>query len=307
MIRYLILLCFCLLPFTASAEETLVYYSDYFSFIGRDQSGFVAFALDNNRGVDGGAYQAEHFGVLYSQFSGWLKLVGTGAYANEQKELVRIPDSAAFHFEGTPESGQVIKSRANRLELHIEPLTTRLRESEGKRETRWGSAGAILHLQDRIIPGRVIYEHLVHLGWNRLTRVYTGHWNNFQGLYLLLDRGDPGHWQDLYLRSQGKGEQRPGKGFVTAEPWHGEVHSSRFKVLETAFAFGFYRWPQRWSITIEGNSQDDPAIGQLELHQISRQNEGNWLIGGFAMSVVAGEININGGSIPVLGFAELIK
>ncbi len=307
MIRYLVILGFCLLPFTASAEERLAYYSDYFSFVGRDQSGYVLFALDNNRGVDGDAYQAEHFGVLYSQFSGWMQLAGTGAYANEQKELARIPDSAEFHFRGTPDSGMTIRSQVNKLELRIDPIAVRLSESAGKRNISWGSAGAILSLQDRTITGRVIYEHLVHLDWNRLTHTYAGRWNNFQGFYLVFDKGEPGQWQDLYLRSEGEGEKRPGKGFVTAGPWHGEVHSSRFQVLDTAFALGFYRWPQRWSITIEGNKQDNPASGRLELQQINRQNEGNWLIGGFAMSVVSGKIIINGSSIPVLGFAELIK
>ena len=65
MVRYIIILLLCLTSFNSFAAEKLAYYSDYFSFIGRDPVGFVAFALDNNRGVDGSEYQAEHFGVLY--------------------------------------------------------------------------------------------------------------------------------------------------------------------------------------------------------------------------------------------------
>ena len=43
----------------------LEYYSDYFSFTGQDSQGFVAFAMDNNRGRDGDSYQAEHFLKFY--------------------------------------------------------------------------------------------------------------------------------------------------------------------------------------------------------------------------------------------------
>ena len=44
-----IVLLFCFIPARSSAEEKLAYYSDYFSFIGRDAAGLVALALDNNR------------------------------------------------------------------------------------------------------------------------------------------------------------------------------------------------------------------------------------------------------------------
>lgn len=51
-------------PLDQLPDSTLVYVSDYFSFVGQDSQGKVAFALDNNRGRDGDAYQAEHFLVL---------------------------------------------------------------------------------------------------------------------------------------------------------------------------------------------------------------------------------------------------
>jgi hypothetical protein len=90
--RYLIILFICLTAINSFAAAKLSYYSDYFSFIGRDTLGFVAFALDNNRGMDGPDYQAEQFGVLYDQKSGWVKLVGTGDYDNIDGVLERIPD-----------------------------------------------------------------------------------------------------------------------------------------------------------------------------------------------------------------------
>ena len=53
-----------------NATSEVVYYSDYFSFIGEDEYGKVAFALDNNRGRDGDTWQAEHFVVMHDEHRG---------------------------------------------------------------------------------------------------------------------------------------------------------------------------------------------------------------------------------------------
>jgi hypothetical protein len=307
MARNLIILCLCLTPIGSLAAEKLSYYSDYFSFIGRDSIGFVAFALDNNRGVDGPDYQAEHFGVLYDQKSGWVKLAGTGEYENTQGALDRIPDSPYFNFKEQADTGLTILSKNNFLTLKIDQLITHLSESKGKRIQNWGAAKAILHWKGRVIPGRVIYEHLVRHDWNRLSRTYTDTWNNFQGFYLALDRGTPDTWRDLYLRSEGEGKNRRTMGFVTADDWMGNIHSTRFAAFDKAFNFGFFRWPQRWKIEVKLKNAEHSAPGELNLRQISRRNQGNWIIGGFAMAVLEGELLRNGKITPVLGFAELIK
>ncbi|UCD78893.1 MAG: hypothetical protein JSW26_26410 [Desulfobacterales bacterium] len=52
---------------------------------------------------------------------------------------------------------------------------------------------------------------------------------------------------------------------------------------------------------------ENTATGKLTLQQISRNNQGNWVIGGFAMTVVKGELRLNGNVMSVLGFVELIK
>ena len=307
MVRYLILLFLCSIPINSFAAEKLSYYSDYFSFIGRDAIGFVAFALDNNRGVDGPDFQAEHFGVLYDQKAGWVRLAGTGDYDNIHGVLERIPDSPHFSFEGQAEAGLIIGSEKNLFTLKIDPLKTQLSEIMDKRILNWGVAKAVLLWKGREIPGRVIYERLVHRDWNRLTRTYASTWDNFQGFYLVLDRGTPDTWRDLYLRSEGEGKERRTKGFVKAGDWLGEIHSTRFEAYDKALNFGFFRWPQRWAIEVNLKGVDDSAPGQLKLRQVSRKNQGNWIIGGFAMTVVAGELLRNGETIPVLGFAELIK
>ena len=81
-------------------SSTLIYVSDYFSFIGSDSQGRVAFALDTNRGRDGSKYQAEHFVVLHDERQGWVAVEGIGSYPNPKRELAGIPDSAFFTLRG---------------------------------------------------------------------------------------------------------------------------------------------------------------------------------------------------------------
>ena len=76
----------------AASREDLVYVSDYFSFIGRDAHGRVAFAIDNNRGRDGDAWQAEHFVALHDEGQGWVEV--------SSRELK--PYSVVRHSESTP-------------------------------------------------------------------------------------------------------------------------------------------------------------------------------------------------------------
>ena len=276
------------LPAQTAGAEKLAYYSDYFSFVGSDAKGFAAFALDNNRGVDGDAYQAEHFGVLYDQRAGWISLKGTGAYKNRQGELVNIPDSEAFSFAGTPANGLIIRSDENDLILKVNPVDIRMREESEDRSQSWGIAAGSLFWQGREIHGRVIYEGLVQRHWNRLTRTYVGHWDNFQGFYLALEQGSP-------------------RGFINATDWTAGLVGNRFQATDKALAFGFYRWPQRWKIEIKSTDGEGSNFGRLDLQQISRNNISTWIIGRFAMSVVQGELVSQGQRIPVIGFAELIQ
>ena len=85
------------------AGAGLVYVSDYFSFVGADEHGRVAFAIDNNRGRDGDAFPAEHlYIVLHDERRGWTDLAGQGRYENTTRELLPIPDSPTFRFVGQP-------------------------------------------------------------------------------------------------------------------------------------------------------------------------------------------------------------
>lgn len=282
-------------------DTTLIYVSDYVSFIGADPQGHVAFALDNNRGQDGEAYQAEHFVVLHDERQGWIEVAGNGFYDNTKHELGSIPDSAVFQFTGTPESGLTVTSSRNQLVLQIDPLPKRTRRTHDRAVTWMGSAPATLTWQDRTITGRVIYEYLVMPDFNRLSRTYWGLWKDFQGLYLLANATG-----DVYLHSQESEMIASFAGNLVGFSVLGEEVDTfkdlRVEVLTRDFAIGFYRWPTSWRITWTG--EKGPAI--MTLTAAERRKIGGWIIGGFAMAIVRGELTYDNHTHPIYGLAELL-
>jgi hypothetical protein len=292
-------------PTDAPLEElptsTLIYVSDYFSFVGQDSQGHVAFALDNNRGRDGEAYQAEHFVVLHDERRGWMNAVGNGPYENGSKELKAIPDSPVFRFQGTPLTGMTIISEPNELTLRIDALPQRISHRHNGAATWMGSAHAVLTWNGRTIGGRVIYEYVMMPDFNRLTRTYWGMWQEFQGLYLVADATG-----DVYVHSQLSRRLAPLVGMVTGFAALNDANESMkdltVELLDREWALGFYRWPMAWRITWTGPS--GPAI--LTLTQSERKRIANWIIGGFSMGIVRGELEYAGKKQPIYGLAELI-
>ncbi len=282
-------------------EFSLLYVSDYFSFVGEDARGHVAFALDNNRGRDGESWQAEHFVVLHDEQDGWVTVEGSGSYENTDKELQTIPSSPFFQFNGTPQSGLSILSTPNDLTLSIDPIPARLsRTHEGGRY--WlGSSAAELRWKDRILKGRVIYEYFMMPDFNRLTRTYWGLWKHFQGLYLMVEG-----LGDLYVHSQESDRLTPLigtlDGFLAVE---GETEP--FQVLQATLldhdqAWGLYRWPSAWAL----NWVSKAGAGHARLRIYDFNSMSNWGIGGFGMGIVVGVLQYNGKEYRVYGLGELI-
>ena len=278
---------------TACAEETtLAYHSDYFSFVGRDAQGFVAFALDSNRGRDGDTWQAEHFVILHDQNAGWIDVAGNGAYPNPGRKLTEIPDSPTFQFHRPSPGALVVASAVNALTLRVDGLEERLAIDDGERTIRLASGPATLTWRGREIPGRVIHEALVWRNWNRLTNTYLDTWDTFQGLYLVVwpeDEGAP--LSDLYVRSTGSGDSQVVTGF-TGEDW-------TLTVEDSDVGLGLYSWPTVWAL---GASGLEARLGVADGTTIA-----TWITGGFRMATVSGEALIDGKAYRVYGLAELIK
>ena len=282
-------------------DSKLLYVSDYFSFVGQDSQGHVAFALDNSRGRDGDAYQAQHFLVLHDEKTGWARLDGNSHYENPGNELKTIPGSPYFQFEGTPKTGMTIVGESNQLMLNIEPISPHMSRQHEGAAIRIGSAPAILTWRDRVIAGRVIYEYFMMPGFNRLTRLSWDLWSEYQGFYLKV--GTDG---DVYLHGQRNERLAPVMGFLDGLMAFGSAADSmedlKIEVLEHELARGFYRWPTAWRISWTGPQGQAALI----LKQVTRTGIWNWAVGGFAMAIVRGELSYAGEQRTTYGLVELI-
>jgi hypothetical protein len=280
----------------------LSYYSDYVSFIGRDEHGLVAFALDTNRGRDQDTWQADHFVVLYDEQTGWQPIRGNGLYPNDSHQLETIPDSPYFGYRGAPHAWWHIRSAVNSLDLRSEPVQYHIERREGLAEFRLGSAGASLTWGDRVINGRMIYEYLFLPGFNRLSRRYVGGLRDFHGLYLAVD----GEAADLYLHRQSGAGFAPliGQidGVLSLAGVQVPLNALTLNLSATRFAIGFYRWPETW----QGTLTSGPSSYTFRLDLTERHQVANWLVGGFAMGIVRGTLETPQGPKPIIGLGELI-
>ena len=284
------------------SKVSLSYYSDYFSFVGSDSKGRVAFALDNNRGQDGEEFQAEHFLVLHDEHQGWQRVYGNGSYPNTHKELIIIPNSEAFQFKGTPEKGMEINSSVNRLKLSIEPVNNYLENKKGTAHLRMGSSSAVLQWGDRQIQGRVIYEYIYLPQFNRLSRGYTGLWKDFHGIYLSVEGGG-----DFYYHSQKSKLLAPPVGessgfFFSKKGQPTALSKIDINPGDYEQAKGTYQWPTSWKGTLSCGT----IPYRLRVNLSERKTISNWVTGGFAMGILTGEISSGKNKLKVYGLGELL-
>jgi hypothetical protein len=286
---------------TLVSASDLVTVSDYFSFVGADAQGHVAFALDNNRGRDGSAYQVEHFYVvLHDERQGWMHVSGIGRYENTHHALLPIPDSSFFQFVGQPATGLTITSPVNQLTLRLDAIQERLVLADAETLFAMGSAAAQLSWKERVIPGRVIYEYLVKKHFNLMTRRSLKGLGAFQGLYLLA-----GEASDLYVqRSLMKltvAGTPPLLGFWVLDGQSAQLDRLRFEVPKHALAFGAYRWPTMWRVSWQGSK----GLAEASVTLSTRKPLGNWVLAGFSMGIVSGKLSYDNQQIPLYGLAEL--
>lgn len=295
-------------PASSSSEHhgksSLAYVSDFFAFVGRDTSGHVAFALDNNRGRDGDTWQTEHLLVLlHDEQKGWQELAGVGPYQNTEKKLFQIPNSPYFQFTGDSTTGLTIQNSENELTLEISPVKERVQRKDGDSLYRMGSSSAIMKWQGRTLPGWIIHERLEMADFNRLTRQYFDLWTESYGLYAWAEESP----DFLYFHQQADETRLTplvgnlvGYAVLNNEGEH--LHHLQLTVLDSTPAWGFYEWPQGWG----GQWTGQEGIGSMSMHVSDLQVISNFILGGLAMGIIHGEITYNGKVRQIYGMAELL-
>jgi hypothetical protein len=283
-------------PFLDPSE--LEYVSDYVSFMGRDDRGAVAFALDVNRGRAAETRQLELFGVLWDEGEGWQHVAGLGDLPHPRSSVRMLPDTAGFVFTGTTRTHLRIDSPPNGLTLEIDTVRTAVVRTTETGRFVLGSAPATLRLGDREIRGRVIHEALARRGWNRLVHEEDDLWDAFHGIYLLA--GDDG---DVYFHTRGgTGHELTGakEGFARIDGETTRLDEAAIEVTRWTERSGEPRWPDDWT------ARWDDGEAKLEIRTISRKVVDVWDDGGFAMGIVAGTLTRGGETVPVIGFSEIL-
>ncbi len=282
-------------------SHDVLYVSDRFFFVGQDEQGRIVLSLQCSRGRDGHDWQAEHVAVLHEEKRGWIELKGSGSFKNKKKQLLRMPDSEDFEFQGGPDYGYIITSTPNALTLRIGPIVEHLSHINESGIQRMGSAAAVLGWGARVIEGRVIHEHRLIPEYNPLNRVYVGTWKDFQGFFVQTESGG-----DFYVHSQETGRLSPllgeHDGFHATNGKGERLQDATVKVLSRELALGAYRWPTRWRIEWQGGD----GVRMAELTLIDQHVMSNWVVGGAAMAIVEGKLNDGKETHSVYGLAELL-
>ncbi len=297
------------LPCAARAQspmagpEPVLYYSDYYSFVGRDEKGYVYLAHDNNRGRTGEQYYADQWIAMFDEARGWIDVTGSAHYPNPQRALDWIPPSDHFRFSGKPETGVIMVGDTSAMRKTVEPLPRTLYRENADGIFWVGGAPATLEWKGRTLKGRVVFEYLQRHNWNRFTADFGRNWQNFNGLYLLTDTG---HDYYVHYHERQGGSDLNGK-LVGLASWStpAPVTDLEFKISQSvAVDYRTYRWPDRWQVDFGHAGKR----WRLELATEHRRLIADGESGGFAMSVVKGTIADRDGTdrFGVVGWGELL-
>jgi hypothetical protein len=283
-------------------NSTLLNITDHIAFIGEDGQGHVVLALSTSRGRDGGTYQAEHFVQMHDEQQGWIKVKGNGQYDNVTAELLSMPNSQDFQFQGTAENGLTVISPSNHFTLTLEPIPNRISQETNGGQFWIGSAPAVMEWQNRDLKGRVFYESILLLNFNRLTHLYWDLLADFQGFYMSVDGIG-----DLYLHSQ-EGELMPPliggiNGFLTVHEETEHIQDLQLNAVDFSQGFGFYWWPDKW----EAGWSSTNGSGKVQLERSQPNNIVNWFLGGFSMGIIQGEVTYKGQIYEAYGVVELLR
>jgi hypothetical protein len=192
-------------------------------------------------------------------------------------------------------------SASNGIDMEMGGLEPILRHQLPDNDFWIGAAPATMKWRGRTLEGRVIFEFIARRGFNSFTSDIGDNWRNFNGLYLLTEDG-----RDIYVRYHEK--LTPGvpreSGMATVER-DGVMSDIDFRITASrAVDSRTYRWPTNWAVDFTYNGSRWTLSGEtLFLEMVA-----DWNWGGFAMSIISGELSKADGSgrQRFKGWAELL-
>ena len=164
--------------------------TDHLAFIGEDSQGHVVLALSTSRGRGRETYQAEHFVQMHVEQQGWITVKGNGQYDKVTQALIEIPDSRDFQYQGTAKERLIVISPSNHFTLTLEPVPERMAKKTDGGEFWIGSASGKMAWNNRELRGRIFYESIVLLNFNRLTHLYWDLLASFRGFTCPLRKSE---------------------------------------------------------------------------------------------------------------------
>ena len=287
------------------AEAEVAMFSDYYSFVGRDERGWVAFAIDNNRQRAVDYYEADHATFMYDGETGFVDIAGYGKYDTADHTLLHVPDSASFTFE-RDQTQTVMQSMTEDLILSFGELDAHFHDSRPEASILMGIAPATLSWRGRELTGDIIGERLGFKNFDRrkmgpMLAKQTLSSRSFQGLYLTTEHGEI-----IYLRAStmqlGLIDGPSAIGFGRHDDYSGMLNSVTVTADRWQPGPGLFSLPSSWTATWWTDREY-----KLTLSTIDTKVYSNWGLGAFAMSFAEGTItNPDGSRAKVAGFAELI-
>lgn len=298
------------------------FYSDYISFVGADSRGRVGFAIDDDRQINGSGKEVEIHVMMHDESTGYISLAGNGTFKTPGSNLIPLASTKEFQFlplqtsafnrsQSARKQGFRLISKVNGLSLRVEPIVDRIGQQTRDGKIEIGSASATMKWSGRLLKGRVIYEYVVIPRLPSLYALVSGlFYNDFAGLYLKV--GQNGDYYSFSSRKSSFGNldlwNRLQDGmFVSPNPMPRQsvdAHISNFKIKTTKrrWAGGFFSWPTSWSATWQSHSNECSLHARVVDHRDIKW----WLIGGYSMDVVSGQITCGSKTYPAYGLAELI-
>lgn|GEM_PF-6984486 len=126
--------------------------------------------------------------------------------------------------------------------------------------------------------------------------------NEKQGLYLRGRAND-----DLYFHGSHSEFIQPllgpVLGFSVLDGRQDPTADIQIEVTAQTMALGLFRWPTAWKVSWRG--EKGPAV--MVVKERERKSIVNWVFGGFAMSIVSGQLHYDGTQVDVYGFGETIR